>query len=192
MAAILENQVSDPILYEFLQQKTEPKSYEMHLLDPATLHFSFAPDGLMRLEMADRCYLSVEIDRSFPVDEQGHYLSVRNALDEERPEIGIIVDLDMLEPESQKTVRQELYRQYFVPQVQSITYLKEEFGVLNVEAMTDRGPREFSVRNPQENLRQLTEERIFIIDIDGCRYEVPDLNKLNKKHVTILRDYLDS
>ena len=188
----MQIQAMDPQLYEFLQQKTEPKSYEMHKLDPSTLRFFFSPEGLMRMEMADRCYLSVEIDRSFPVDEEGHYLSIRNALDEDHPEIGIVVDVALLEPESQKVVQQELYRHYFVPQVQNITYLKEEFGVLNFEALTDRGPRQFSVRNPQENLRQLTEDRIFIIDIDGCRYEVPDIRKLSKKHAAILRDYLDS
>jgi len=146
----------------------------------------------VRLEIAgQRCYLSVEIDRSFPVGEEGHYLSVRNALDEERPEIGIIADVEALPPDARKVVDQELYRHYFVPQIQRITYLKEEFGVLNFEAETDRGPREFSVRSPQENLREISENRMLIIDIDGCRYEIPDLSRLDKKSAAILRDYMD-
>jgi hypothetical protein len=175
-----------------MTESSEPKSYEMRMLDPQTLHFSYAPEGLVRLEIEnERCYLSVEIDRSFPVDEEGHFLSVRNVLNEERPEIGIINDAALLEPDSSKVVQAELYRHYFVPQIQSITFLKEEFGVLNFECNTDRGPREFSVRNPQENLRQISENRMFIIDIDGCRYEIPDLRDLDKKSMTILRDYVD-
>ena len=171
----------------------EPKSYEYHLLDPQALHFSYAPQGTVRLEIAgDRCYLSVEIARSFPLDEASHYLSVRNALDEERPEIGIIADAAALEPASRRVVEQELYRRYFVPRIQRITYLREEFGILNFEVETDRGPREFSVRNPQENLRQVGEGRMLVIDIDGCRYEVPDLEALDKKSRAILRDYVES
>ena len=184
--------VIDPRIYELLQEKAEPKSYELHLLDPHTLRFFYSPEGLVRLEIAgERCYLSVEIDRSFPIGEEGHYLSVRNDLDEERTEIGIIADVDQLDAESRYVVEQELYRRYFVPQIQRIISLKEEFGVLNFEVETDRGPREFSVRSPQENLRQISEDRMLIIDIDGCRYEIPDLRKVDKKSATILRDYVD-
>lgn len=174
-------------------EDTEPKSYEFVLLDPSTLRFSFAPEGTVRLEIVgNRCYPSVEIDRSFPIDEEGHYLSVRNALDEERPEIGIIRDIDGLDPDSRRVVEQELFRHYLVPQIQSISYLKEEFGVLNFEVETDRGPREFSVRNPQENLREIGPGRMLVIDIDGCRYEIPDLEKLDRKSATLLREYVDS
>ncbi len=174
-------------------ETTEPKSYELHRLDPRTLRFSYAPEGNVRLEIeGERCYLSVDIGRSFPVQDARHYLSVRNALDEELPEIGIIVDASQLEAQSQLIVERELYRRYFVPQIQSVRYLKEEFGVLNFEADTDRGPREFSVRNPQENVREIGDDRLLIIDIDSCRYEIPDLNKLDKKSATILRDYVDS
>lgn len=171
----------------------EPKSYELCLLDPRRLRFSYAPEGTMRLEIAgQRCYLSVEVQRSFPIDEQNQYLSVRNALDEERPEIGIIEDAAELGPESARVVEQELYRRYFVPQIERVHYLKEEFGVVNFTVDTDRGPREFSVRHPNENLRYIGEGRMLILDIDGCRYEVPDLGRLDRKSVQTLRDYVDS
>ena len=171
----------------------EPKSYDLLILDPATLRFTCSPDSTVRLEIVGlRCYLSVEIARSFPVHSQGGHLSVRNALDEERPEIGMIQDPAALDTESRLVVERELYRRYFVPQIQEIRYLKEEFGVLNFEVETDRGPREFSVRNPQENVREVGEDRLFIIDIDGCRYEVPDLAGVDRKSAAILRDYVDS
>lgn len=171
----------------------EPKSYELYLLEPRSLRFSYAPEGTVRLEVAGRrCYLSVEVQRSFPIDEQSHYLSVRNALDEERPEIGIIRDARELDPESSFVVEQELYRRYFVPQIERVHYLKEEFGVVNFTVETDRGRREFSVRHPNENLRYIGEGRMLIVDIDGCRYEVPDLERLDRKSVQTLRDYVDS
>lgn len=174
-------------------ETNEPKSYELHLLDPATLRFSHAPEGTVRLEIVgQRCYLSVEIARSFPIDERSHYLSVRNALDEERREIGMIADAAELDPASRLVVEQELYRRYFVPQILSVRYLKEEFGVVNFSVDTDRGPREFSVRHPHENLRELGDRRMLIIDIDGCRYEIPDLEKLDRKSVATLREYMDS
>ena len=170
----------------------EPKAYELCLLDPAKLRFSYSPQGHVRLEIeGSRCYLSVDVHRAFPVDERRAYLSIRNALDEERPEIGMVEDASALDIESHLVVEQELYRRYFVPQIERVTYLKEEFGVLNFEAETDRGPREFSVRSPQENLREISENRMLIIDIDGCRYEIPDLSRLDKKSAAILRDYMD-
>ncbi len=175
------------------ESNAEPKSYEYCLLDPSRLRFSASPQGHVRLEIAgDRCYLHVEIARSFPLDEEGRYLSVRNALSEERPEIGLLADEAELEPESRLLVERELYRRYLVPRIERITCLKEEFGVLNFEVETDRGPREFSVRTPQENLRQVGRGRMLIIDIDGCRYEIPDLERLDKKSAGVLRDYVDS
>jgi hypothetical protein len=171
----------------------EPKSYELVMLDPERLRFSYAPEGTVRLEIVgQRCYLSVEIQRSFPIDEQNHYLSVRNTLDEERPEIGIIADAGELGPESALVVERELYRRYFVPQIQGVSYLKEEFGVVNFTVDTDRGRREFSVRQPHENLRYIGDGRMLIVDIDGCRYEVPDLSRLDRKSVAALRDYVDA
>ena len=174
------------------QATVEPKAYELCLLDPRKLRFSYSPVGNVRLEIVgDRCYLSVDIARSFPIDQQDRYLFIRNALDEERPEIGMIVDPAELDPESRLVVEQELYRRYFVPRILRIVRLKEEFGVLNFDVETDRGPREFSVRNPQENLREIGDERMLIIDIDGCRYEIPDLRQVDRKSATILRDYMD-
>lgn len=171
----------------------EPKSYEYVLLDPRRLRFSYSPEGTVRMEIeGERCYLGVEIQRSFPIDEQSHYLSVRNALNEELPEIGIIEDSRELDPESALIVERELYRRYFVPQVQRVYYLKEEFGVVNFTVDTDRGRREFSVRHPYENLRYIGEGRMLVVDIDGCRYEIPRLDDLDKKSVQTLRDYVDS
>ncbi|MDI7276882.1 MAG: DUF1854 domain-containing protein [Anaerolineae bacterium] len=176
-----------------IEATVEPKAYELCLLDPQKLRFSYSPIGAVRLEIAgERCYLSVEIARSFPIDEEDHYLSVRNALDEEHPEIGMIADVEGLDPESRLVVQEELYRRYFVPRILTITRLKEEFGVLNFDVETDRGPREFSVRNPQEHLREIGDERMLVIDIDGCRYEIPDLRQLDRKSAAILRDYVDS
>ena len=176
-----------------IEATVEPKAYELCLLDPRRLRFSYSPIGAVRLEVAgERCYLSVEIARSFPIDEEDHYLSVRNALDEEHPEIGMIADVEALDPESRLVVQEELYRRYFVPRILHITRLKEEFGVLNFDVETDRGPREFSVRNPQEHLREIGDERMLVIDIDGCRYEIPDLRQLDRKSAAILRDYVDS
>lgn len=175
-----------------MMETITPKAYELRLLEPQTLRFRYAPDGNVRLEIEGQCcYLSVDVHRAFPVDERGAYLSIRNALDEERAEIGMIQDATGLDAESRLVVEQELYRRYFVPQVERVTYLKEEFGVLNFEAETDRGPREFSVRNPQENVREIAEDRLLVIDIDGCRYEIPDLKRLDKKSAAILRDYVD-
>jgi hypothetical protein len=48
------------------------------------------------------------------------------------------------------------------------------------------------VRHPHENLRQVGDHRLLIIDIDGCRYEVPDLEVLDRKSVATLREHMDS
>jgi hypothetical protein len=51
---------------------------------------------------------------------------------------------------------------------------------------TDRGQREFVAKNIAENAQWLGETRLFILDVDGNRFEFSDLSKLDKQSLAFI------
>ena len=64
--------------------------------------------------------------------------------------------------------------------------VKEEFGTVYWKVDTDRGEKEIIVRNLRDNLQELSSSRIIITDVDGNRFEFPDVNKLDSKNLSII------
>lgn len=73
-----------------------------------------------------------------------------------------------------------------MPNISSVNTLKEEFGLWYWETMTDRGPRDFVVKDPRQNIINLGQGRLLIIDVDGNRFNVDNYDLLNPKVVMML------
>ena len=65
--------------------------------------------------------------------------------------------------------------------IKRIDSLRSEFGVSYWEVQTDRGNREFVVRNVSENAQWITDRRLLLLDVDGNRFEISNLEVLDKK-----------
>ena len=94
--------------------------------------------------------------------------------------------LDGLDDLSRQIVAEELSRRYFLPKVQSVSFVKEEFGTSTWEVETDKGPRKFIVQNLRDSAQDLSPGRVLITDKDGVRYEFPDVSALDAKSRAIL------
>jgi hypothetical protein len=80
---------------------------------------------------------------------------------------------------------------YFVPSILRILTIREEFGFLYWDVETDRGPKEFVMRDSIiGSVRQVSPIRWLVIDINQTRYEVRDINDLDEKSQELLRRYL--
>ena len=149
---------------------------QLRILDPASLRFT--PHGFeLRLEARDECCLPrVRLVRIFPLSEPAQWLSVR---EEGGKELGVIVNPLELDPESRALVHAAIERRYLLPVVQRVLETRELFGVVNWKVETDRGPRSFTTRNLRESLVRPSSKRLLITDVDGNRYDIPDLDALD-------------
>ena len=64
--------------------------------------------------------------------------------------------------------------------------MREEFGATYWTVETDRGRREFVVRHMRDNAHYLSATRLLITDVDGNRFEVPDMSKLDSESYDLL------
>jgi hypothetical protein len=138
-----------------------------------------------------RRYPRVVLRCCFPVSEEAHYLSVRDASTEEQDEIGIIDDWTALHPQDRDAVAAELGLHYFVPQVRQVHHVKEEFGFLYWTVETDKGPKEFVMRNSVVHFaREVAPEHWLLIDVNQARYEIPCVNALDPHSQRLVRRFL--
>jgi hypothetical protein len=162
---------------------TDPASYELRVLDPKRTRV-FRVAGLTRLTIeSDRSWAKVTVARAFPLSDPDHYLGF---LDGAGKDIGLLVDPGPLDAESRSVVEEELEKRYFVPVVERVLSVKEEFGTVYWRVETDKGEKEIVARNLRDNLMELTSSRIIITDIDNNRFEFPDINKLDGRSLGII------
>jgi hypothetical protein len=153
------------------------------LLDAHRLRF-LKHGATLRLTVEDdRSYLRVAIVRAFPLSEPLRFLSVRDGA---QKEVGLIVDLAELSPDSQALVQEDLDRRYVIPAVARIVAAKERFGTVDWTIETDRGVCRFTTRNLRENVQRPAPGRIILNDVDGNRYDIRNLDALDRTSQELL------
>ena len=131
----------------------------------------------------DRVYLH----RMFPFEEPERYISV---LDGEKNELGVIEDLDQLDNQTQEILRAELKRKYYMPAILSIDRLKDRYGFTYWDVTTPEGKCNFTLQDTQRSIVKMGEDRLMIVDIDGNRYEIPHISKLDRASYKRIELYL--
>jgi MoxR-like ATPase len=96
----------------------------------------------------------------------------------DKTELGIIEDLATLKKEIRQAILDQLEKRYFLPQVTMIHKMTERFGSAIWDLETDRGRIAISTRQLNEAVRELGPRRFLIVDVDGNRYEIKELNDL--------------
>jgi len=163
---------------------SEEREQGMHLLDPKRVRLFREPPWALRLTLAkDRSYPKVKVVRAFPLSRPDQYVALLDVKDEE---IGTIKDPKALDEGSRKILSEELDKRYLGAVIQSIRSVRNEFGTSYWDVDTHRGPRDFVVKNVLENVLRLGEHRLLLVDVDGNRFEVPDVNRLDKRSLSLL------
>lgn len=140
-------------------------------------------DGVVETKEWPRIYLH----RAFPFDMPYKYISV---LDKDKKEIGLIRDLEEFDEPTRKLLLDELNRKYYAPVITKIYSVKERYGFSYWVVDTDSGHMSFTLQDTYRSILRAGKERIFIIDMDGNRYEIPDLTKLDFKSYKKIELYL--
>jgi hypothetical protein len=148
-------------------------------VDPQDIRLFREPPWALRMAIEnDRCYLKVRIVCAAPLSQPSRYICF---LDEKNEVICTVEDPNDLDAESRPIVQEELDQRYMTAVIEGIESLRNEFGVSYWDVQTNRGQREFVVQNVSENAQWLSERRLLLVDVDGNRFEIPDLDALDKR-----------
>lgn len=150
--------------------------------------FFLSETGLLMADVAEgeyrgRAFLAL----AFPFQLTEEYISLQN---EEKEEIGMIRRLSDLREEDRELVRDELKKKYFVPKILKILSLTERFGTTRWTVETDKGEMRFIVKDTYKSMIRVSEDRLFVCDLDGCRYEVESLKALDRKSFSKIELYV--
>jgi hypothetical protein len=152
------------------------KSFTLNFLDPHKIHFALTPGGLLQLTLEGvGAFPQIKLYRAFPFSARGQYLSIRDGSDKHEPEIGILEELNELSTENRALLEAELQARYFIPRITRIQSLVSTYEILEWKVETDRGPRRFTVKDVHDRIRLLGDSHFLIVDMEECRYEIPNL-----------------
>jgi hypothetical protein len=146
-------------------------------MQPETLKLFYQPKDRLRLTVeGDRSYPTVKPAWAAPLSHPNAYLAL---LDGKGKEIVTLADPTTLPTASWAAAQEELRRRYLTATVTAISHARQEFGATYWTVGTDRGPRDFVTQNLQENAIWLGDTHLLLLDVDGNRFEVPDIGALD-------------
>lgn len=125
--------------------------------------------------------------RQFPFEMLWEFISV---LDEEQCEIGIIRNVELFEGETRELLVTELSRRYYSPVIQSIKSAKERYGFSYWRVETAEGEVSFTLHDTYRSIIRAGETRVIFMDVDGNRFEIPDVERLDRKSYKKIELYL--
>ncbi len=122
-------------------------------------------------------FYELELHRMFPITGLTKYIAL---MDSEGNEIAVIRDINDLMPESREVVENCLREYYMIPRITKFIKMSERFKIWMWTAETDKGICTFEIRNHLTAIKPLYDGRVLIKDANDNRYEIPDVNALDK------------
>lgn len=173
-----ENNMPDLLdLQEFDEEALKKESEEvlqMRFLTSENAVFTRTGGGFLALKTGEKEYERVGVYLTFPLTNPDEFISIREA-DEKAKEIGIIQSINDLGKDEQEMIREQVRLRYFMPVIRKVMEVKDEYGYAYWHVMTDYGSCRFTTHMGGDAVVNLGEARYQITDIDGNRYEIPDL-----------------
>ncbi len=155
---------------------------DLRFLEPQEILLRKIGDELM-LTLSDRSYVQVEVRRAFPLTRKNQYVTF---FDINEKEIGIIYDVRLLPMETRELLESELEQRYFTAHIRRVRSCKEEFGLFRLDVETDKGRRDFHLRNLRDNVLRMPPSRIVLTDIHGNRFEIRDVQRLDARSLATI------
>lgn len=128
-------------------------------------------------------FTELELRRMFPITGLEKYIAL---VDSEGNEIAVIRNVNDLLPESKTVVENCLKEYYMIPRITRFIKMSEKFEIWMWTAETDKGICTFEIRNHLTAIKPLYDGRVLIKDGNDNRYEIPDVNKLDKKSIKMI------
>jgi hypothetical protein len=165
------------------ERSDRPSPYRDEILAPQRV--SLRRDKFRQLCLrvdGEQEFVDVRASAAFPISGRANFVGF---LGERGREIALVRDPEQLDADSRALLEEELARVYFRPRVTTVYRIEETFGCSRWEVETDRGFTIIEVTD-REQVRLLPGGRIMIQDVDGNRFEIPDVADLDPKSQALL------
>lgn len=148
-------------------------------MNTQNLKLFFEPKDRLRLTVGEeKSYVTVKPVWASPVSFPGQFLALLDGKDSEITTIPNPNDLDAI---SLAAAKEELERRYLTSTIIRIDHAKVEFGATYWHVTTNRGEKDFVTQSLQENAVWMSETHLLLIDVDGNRFEIPNIPELDPK-----------
>lgn len=142
----------------------------------------------VQLTLADgTVYENVELRRLFPISDKFNYISL---LDKDEHEIALIRSLEDITTDSAAAIKACFYDYYRIPKITKITECDDKTGMLKMTVVTDHGEASFRIRNRHSDMKTYPGDRVIIRDSNDNRYEIENLNNLDRKSWLLVASFL--
>ena len=128
-------------------------------------------------------YAALEPRRLFPIHDPDRYITL---LTLDGKEVGIIRELSDLNDASRTVIENSLNDFYLVPHILAVLSITEKSGTLHWTVRTNRGEKQFDIRNRNHDIRLNSDGSIRVRDADDNRYLIPDYRTLDKHSLRLL------
>lgn len=160
-------------------------------LDLSKAVFYEGSGGFTGLCYGDKEFKRIQLRRAMPDRSPSEFISVA---DQESKEIGMIHALTDLSDDQLRIVSDELNRRYYCPEILEVKSVRDKLGYVYMEmevfAGGEKHERSAAVNDVNKNIRMLGANRLIIFDVDGNRFLVNALDKLDRKSLRRLEPYM--
>lgn len=182
-----------PMEEEFNLEQMEKETEEMLKLCYITnknAEFKRTEGGFVSMKMDGKEYARIQVYRTFPFTDPDKFISIREP-NEKAKEIGVIRDLKKdVSKETVQMLEEQMNIRYFTPIIERIIDIKEEYGFAYFEVKTNQGACRFTIHMGGSSVVNLTDTRLLISDLDGNRFEIPDIRVLSQGELKKLDVFL--
>ena len=163
-----------------------PETLTTEYLSPGTCEFYEYNGCFLGMRLNGEAHNRVILTRALPLAMPDSYVCVT---DVDRKELGIIEHISDFPEDQQVLINRELAQRYFCPDITEITAIKEKMGHFYFDVKVGDYPMSFTIRDLSKNIR-CTDDQIILTDVDGNRFLIGDINRINKKSRRKLEPYL--
>jgi len=165
---------------------------DLGIFDLSQAEFYSTEGGFVGLKYKGEDYKHVVLRRIMPIQQPLNYISVA---DVKNKEIGILKAVDDLPEQQRKVVITELDNRYYSPEVLDVISIQDKLGYAYMELrLKNKQGKEYvkncAVKDVSRNIRMLSHNSVIIFDVDGNRYFISDLTRMNRQSMRKLDAYL--
>lgn len=186
---LIDNSFEDEFDLEKMEKETE-EMLRLRFITKENSIFARTEGGFVSLKIEDEFYKRVQVYRVFPFTNPEGYISIREP-DEKAKEIGMIKDLrNDVSKETREMLEEQMRLRYFTPVIERIIDIKDEYGFAYFNVLTDHGACRFTIHMGGSSVVNLSDTRLMITDLDGNRFEIPDVTGLTTQELRKLDLFL--
>lgn len=163
-----------------------PQTLKTEYVKPESCTFFESGECFLGMKLNGTEYKRVILTRAMPLNRPENYICIT---DVERNELGVIESIEDFSAEQQTLIRKELSQRYFCPNVTEITSIKEKMGHFYFDVLIGDYARSFTIKDLSKNIR-CSNNSVTLTDVDGNRFVIGDVNKINRKSRRKLEPYL--